>query len=102
MSWHCLHGSASIITSFTAATLPLSPSLAIFAALSENAAAGCYIDQFERRDGKWSIVFRHIAVEWTGAMQSGPIALDGMVEQISRLSSSRDMDDVSYLRPLAS
>lgn len=65
------------------------------------AAAGRYLDQFERRDGRWGLVFRHISVEWTGTMT--PMEL-GLQEAINaprhRLSASRDRTDPSYLRPL--
>jgi hypothetical protein len=65
------------------------------------AAAGRYIDQFERRDGVWAIIFRRIVVEWTGKMTPNVIAMfEGVKEEKSRLSPSRGKDDVSYLRPL--
>jgi hypothetical protein len=64
------------------------------------AAAGRYIDRFERRGGIWAIAFRHISVEWTGRLTPNAIALLGDVERKERLGSSRDPDDVSYLRPL--
>lgn len=64
-------------------------------------ATGRYIDQFERREGKWGLVFRHIAVEWTGTL--GPMDLP-LLEAVGgpkhRLSAARDQTDVSYLRPL--
>ncbi|MGE3691201.1 MAG: nuclear transport factor 2 family protein [Novosphingobium sp.] len=65
------------------------------------AATGRYLDQFERRQGKWGLVFRHIAVEWTGTL--GPMDLP-LLEAVegpkTRLSAARDKSDVSYLRPL--
>jgi hypothetical protein len=65
------------------------------------AATGRYLDQFERRDGVWGLVFRHISVEWTGKMT--PMEL-GLQETIGapkhRFSASRDRADPSYLRPL--
>lgn len=64
------------------------------------AAAGRYLDQFERRDGKWAIVFRHIAVEWTGVLSAGFVPLEGASGEKTRLSAARDPQDVSYLRPL--
>jgi hypothetical protein len=65
------------------------------------AAAGRYIDQFERRDGIWAVVFRHIVVEWTGKMTPNAIAMfEGVAKDKGRLSPSRSRDDVSYLRPL--
>jgi hypothetical protein len=65
------------------------------------AAAGRYIDQFERRDGIWAVVFRHIVVEWTGKMTPNAIAMfEGVDKNKDRLSPSRGRDDVSYLRPL--
>ena len=67
------------------------------------AAAGRYIDQLERRDGVWGIVFRHIVVEWAGKMQPHVIAMfEGVEEKELRLRPSRGRDDVSYLRPLRS
>jgi hypothetical protein len=64
-------------------------------------ATGRYLDQFERRGGVWGLVFRHIAVEWTGTL--GPMDLP-LLENVTgpkhRLSAARDASDVSYLRPL--
>lgn len=66
------------------------------------AATGRYIDQFERRDGVWGLVFRHISVEWTGKMAPNEIGLLAAPNAPKeRLSATRDRDDVSYLRPLA-
>ena len=65
------------------------------------AATGRYLDQFERRNGKWGLVFRHISVEWTG--QLGPFDLPLLTAKDAprhRLSAARDKTDVSYLRPL--
>ena len=48
-----------------------------------------------------SLVFRHIAVEWTGTL--GPMdlpLLENVADPRHRLSASRDREDVSYLRPL--
>jgi hypothetical protein len=65
------------------------------------AAAGRYVDQFERREGVWGIVFRHLLMEWTGRMQPNAIAMfEGVDSKKSRLSPARSRDDVSYLRPL--
>ena len=65
------------------------------------AATGRYLDQFERRDGVWGLVFRHISVEWTGQMT--PFDLPLLTPRDApkhRLSAARDKTDVSYLRPL--
>lgn len=65
------------------------------------AAAGRYLDQFERRDGVWGLVFRRITVEWTGKMS--PMELDileAAEAEKHRFSTSRDRADPSYLRPL--
>jgi SnoaL-like domain len=65
------------------------------------AAAGRYLDQFERRDGVWAIAFRRIVVEWTGKMTPNVIAMfEGVEHKPSRLDPVRSCDDVSYLRPL--
>jgi len=65
------------------------------------AATGRYIDQFERRDGVWGLVFRHISVEWTGRMTPMELALQEAVDAPKhRLSAARDRADPSYLRPL--
>lgn len=66
------------------------------------AATGRYLDQFERRDGKWGLVFRHISVEWAGQMTEMDLPLmEAPDAPKHRLSASRDAADVSYLRPLA-
>jgi hypothetical protein len=65
------------------------------------AATGRYIDRFERREGRWGLVFRHISVEWAGKM--GALDFDLLVPPDAPrhpLSATRDRDDVSYLRPL--
>ncbi|MFT4028152.1 MAG: nuclear transport factor 2 family protein [Novosphingobium sp.] len=55
------------------------------------AAAGRYIDQFERRDGVWAIVFRHIAVEWSGTtLPNGNVMFDDLAKREARLRASRD------------
>lgn len=67
------------------------------------AATGRYVDRFERRDGIWGLAFRHISVEWAGAL--APMELDLLAPPDApkhRLGTSRDRDDVSYLRPLHS
>lgn len=65
------------------------------------AATGRYLDQFERRDGVWGLVFRHISVEWTGKMTANEIGLlAGPDSPKHRLGTARDRGDVSYLRPL--
>lgn len=65
------------------------------------AATGRYIDQFERRQGKWGLVFRHISVEWAGQMTPMELALlADPNEPKHRLSAARDKTDPSYLRPL--
>ena len=66
------------------------------------AATGRYLDQFERRDGKWGLVFRHISVEWCGTMGEMDLPLmEAPDAPKHRLSASRDAGDVSYLRALA-
>jgi SnoaL-like domain len=66
------------------------------------AATGRYHDQFERRNGVWGLVFRHISVEWTGKLAPMELALlEAADAPKHRLSPSRDGGDVSYLRPLA-
>ena len=65
------------------------------------AATGRYVDRFEKRGGKWGLTFRHIAVEWAGKL--APMDFDLLTPPGApkvRLGSSRDRDDVSYLRPL--
>jgi hypothetical protein len=65
------------------------------------AATGRYVDQFERRDGVWGLVFRHISVEWVGQMSTMELGLlEAANAQKHRFSASRDRADVSYLRPL--
>jgi hypothetical protein len=65
------------------------------------AATGRYLDQFERRGGKWGLVFRHIAVEWTGTLGTMELPLlENVTGAKHRLSAARDASDVSYLRPL--
>lgn len=65
------------------------------------AATGRYIDQFERREGKWGLVFRHISVEWTGQLTHFDLPLlTDPNEPKHRLSPARDKSDPSYLRPL--
>ena len=64
------------------------------------AAAGRYIDQFERREGDWRIIFRHLVMEWTGKTLPNTIAMFAGVQQDARLSPSRSRADLSYLRPL--
>ena len=65
------------------------------------AATGRYIDQFERRQGKWGLVFRHISVEWTGQLTHFDLPLlTDPNEPKHRLSPARDKSDPSYLRPL--
>jgi hypothetical protein len=65
------------------------------------AAAGRYIDQFEKRDGLWAITFRHLLMEWTGKMQPNAIAMfEGVDAKKTRLSAARGREDASYLRPL--
>ena len=65
------------------------------------ASTGRYIDQFERRDGAWGLVFRHIAVEWVGEVNPMDLPLlEDVNAPKTRLSAARDKTDPSYLRPL--
>lgn len=65
------------------------------------AATGRYVDRFERRDGRWGLVFRHISVEWTGKMTPNDLGLLVAPDaEKDRFSAARDRDDVSYRRPL--
>jgi hypothetical protein len=64
------------------------------------AAAGRYIDQFERREGAWRIVYRHVALEWSGKLLANEIPMFDTAPADARLRSTRSRDDASYLRPL--
>jgi hypothetical protein len=64
-------------------------------------ATGRYLDQFERRDGVWGLVFRHISVEQAGQLGAFDLPLLQPADAPRhRLSATRDPQDVSYLRPL--
>lgn len=58
------------------------------------ANGGRYVDRFERRDGEWRIARRVVVMEWEGTMEGGEPRFPFTVEP------RRDLDDVSYLRPL--
>ena len=54
-----------------------------------------YVDQLERRNGEWRIVFRKTVLEWD--------RIDPIVERpapLDYVAPLRSRDDVSYLRPL--
>jgi hypothetical protein len=59
-------------------------------------AAGRYMDQLEKRDGEWRILWRRSTVEV--AMQGGTDWLRSPPVK-GFLKSTRDRDDVSYHRP---
>jgi hypothetical protein len=68
---------------------------------SVTVAGGRYVDRFERRDGRWAIADRVCTAEWradTTMSHRWPV-LDSS-RLVEDLTTSRDRDDVSYLRPL--
>lgn len=60
---------------------------------------GRYVDQFERRAGRWAIAVRKCIAEWN-ADSGGDLAekLGSLHTDVGRIS--RDRDDVSYERPM--
>lgn len=64
------------------------------------AAAGRYIDQFERRDGAWRIIYRYVVMEWTGKLLENAVAMFADAPGHERLRTARSHEDASYLRPL--
>jgi hypothetical protein len=63
------------------------------------AAAGRYIDRFERRAGAWKIAFRLIAVEWSGNLLENPAMAFGTPADPVNGAPSRSRKDPSYRRP---
>jgi hypothetical protein len=64
------------------------------------AAAGRYIDRFERRAGAWKIAFRLIALEWSGKLLDNPVAMFASPSEPVNGAPSRGKGDPSYRRPL--
>lgn len=58
---------------------------------------GRYLDRFERRDGRWAIATRVCVEEWRVLVPSG---LSSRLAAIVGRGVTRDVDDVSYRRPL--
>lgn len=63
-------------------------------------AGGRYLDRFERREGDWRIATRANAVEWSGLVPTLPLPFADVSDLDVNGASSRDRDDISYLRPL--
>jgi hypothetical protein len=59
---------------------------------------GRYVDQFERRDGRWAISVRKCVAEWDATPGLDLVEkLNAIFTQVGHVS--RDRDDVSYQRP---
>lgn len=63
-------------------------------------AVGRYIDRFERRDGRWAIAERVCVTESVNQIAAVDLPSGFRTVQMGNANSSRDRDDVSYLRPL--
>ena len=62
-------------------------------------SGGRYIDRFEKRDGRWAIAARVCISEWVAELGKDPVPLDFRASLVN-CTSSRDMNDISYMRPL--
>ncbi len=63
-------------------------------------AGGRYLDQLERRKGKWKIAFRSNVIEWSGMLPTAPIPFAEVEDLHLNGCSSRSKSDPSYWRPL--
>jgi hypothetical protein len=60
------------------------------------AGGGRYIDRLERRDGKWAIAVRRLAMDWTFEVPSS----EWLGPDWAKFSGRRDRQDIVYQRPL--
>lgn len=67
---------------------------------SNSLSGGRYIDRLEKRNGKWKIAARACIIEWLGSL--GEIVIpEGLEKTYAETGvSSRDRNDISYMRPL--
>jgi hypothetical protein len=63
-------------------------------------AGGRYVDRVERRDGRWAIARRVCTAEWRSVSPS-KLPDKGTPAVTPEVVVSHDLDDVSYVRPLA-
>jgi hypothetical protein len=63
-------------------------------------SGGRYLDRFERRGGEWRIATRYCIVEWSGAINEGPVPFAEIPDVHANGAPSRDRTDPSYRRPL--
>lgn len=60
------------------------------------AGGGRYLDRLEKRDGKWAIVIRRLAMDWTFEVPSSA----WLGPDWAKFAGRRDRDDLAYQRPL--
>ncbi len=64
-------------------------------------AGGRYVDRFERRSGQWAISKRVCTAEWRTTPPSKLPGRGGTPTVVPEVVVSHDVNDVSYVRPLA-
>jgi len=63
-------------------------------------AGGRYVDQLQRRDGRWGIVLRTNVIEWSGMVPTMELPFADLADADLNGGAARSNADISYRRPL--